>query len=300
MENINEKKTTTTYSARVSEELKNRLTDTLAKSKCISTSDFFEKMLNHFQIAENLKPKRRELEDVEKALLVISRAVEGLSAAVENVENEKQVMSSTHAHENSIAAEDMELLQSRVSELEGLWSSAIKEQDGKIVEIEKLNDSLSKEVEKSKSLEIVVSELNVVVKEFERKVVENDKEIKRLRSMENMVEDVRRDAKESKEALKITDKALKVANDANVVLNEELRDALKRLEQANFETEKAILATEKTAFEQRKADLTELDKLRRLVNATTNIDSKQTPMENVIQSIGEQAPKLVDDELKKK
>ncbi len=266
--NVNEKKVNSPYSVRLPEDLKSRIIETMAVSG-ESAANFFDKMLNHFQVAESKKPMRQELKDVERALVVISRAVEGLVIAIDDVELEKNEQAHTYARESSKTAEEFELAQTRAVEIESAMSATIKDIEGKLVDSETVNIELKKEIERLRLVEAVVTELKVTVKEFEVKQAENDKEIKKLRSVEAMVEDVREDAKVAKENLKValneSKNAVESANKANIELLERLKIAEKKLEQADIDKQKAVLEAQTIALEQRQTDLLELDKLRKLV-----------------------------------
>jgi|GEM_PF-4465169 len=267
----NEKKGTVTYSARLNEDLKERLMEALAKNNG-GTQDFFEKMLNHYNIAEGNVVEHKEMEDVARAWDVISNSMAKLVAGIELAEHERKQTQNRYTSEVTSIVEQNDLLLAKITELESTLKISKDEREIELV-------IANEEIERFKLIEVERDDMKVTIKDLNTKLIASEKEIKRLMGVEEMVGDVRADAKAAKEALKVAigerDQAVETANKTNESIAKQLKDALKAVDQADIDKQQAVFQAEKKAFEQYRADLTELDRLRQLLNVKDQMATKE-------------------------
>ena len=159
----NEKKITTPYSARLPEDLKDRLTSTLSASG-YSTVEFFEKMVGHFQQIEGTKPKRPEVAEMTKAIKRINDAFESLVLAVEVSDTEKSELSTKYASESQIAAQELEAVQIQAAESDKALRQTIKDIENQKTTIETENTDLKKEIDRLKQVEELIGETRAETK----------------------------------------------------------------------------------------------------------------------------------------
>ena len=174
----NEKKVTTPYSARLPEDLKERLTSTLSASG-YSTVEFFEKMVGHFQQIEGTKPKRPEVAEMTKAIKRINDAFESLVLAVEVSDTDKNELSTKYASEAQIAAQELEAVQIQAAESDKVLRQTIKEIENQKTTIEAENTDLKKEIDRLKQVEELIGEIRVEAKAAKEslKAAINDRDI---------------------------------------------------------------------------------------------------------------------------
>jgi DNA repair exonuclease SbcCD ATPase subunit len=159
----NEKKITTPYSARLPEDLKERLTSTLSASG-YSTVEFFEKMVGHFQQIEGTKPKRPEVTEMTKAIKRINDAFESLVLAVEVSDSDKSELSTKYASEAQIAAQELESVQLQAVESNKALRQTIKDIESQKTTIETENTDLKKEIDRLKQVEELIGETRTEAK----------------------------------------------------------------------------------------------------------------------------------------
>ena len=309
----NEKKVTTPYSARLPEDLKERLTSTLSASG-YSTVEFFEKMVGHFQQIEGTKPKRPEVAEMTKAIKRINDAFESLVLAVEVADTDKSELSTKYASEAQIAAQEIETVQIQAAESDKALHQTIKEIENQKTTIEVENTDLKKEIDRLKQVEELIGETRTEAKaaKLALKTAEQDRdtalataqtEKAKIATLEATSADLRAklESAQSESSIQkntiqtLTEKLEKCSELKNQALGElnairpQVQQLQKEIADLRAQLDQERLQTLNVAQSLKLAE-SELDQLRIQTSA-----KQLTPMQSVMADIEKNAPEFINN-----
>ena len=173
-----------TYSARLPEQIKEKLQTLMSLSDC-TTSEFFERLLTTYEKSTATKTTRPEIREIEKNCKNILANMETLVAKIENANIDKQELNNKYSTDLNTLTEEIDTLQAQQATLISEHALAIT---AHITNIEKLQATIEKlqaENNKMKQTEILFDDLRTEKIELKNELVEAEKKYKLIENNYN-------------------------------------------------------------------------------------------------------------------